>query len=212
MASSPSRRGCGGWTTRSGRARCEARCSTSTYPTSRRGRCRGCRPSRSARLGAAHRAGDPLQPRRADGRARPDPDGPDHGARGHLLITAGAGSSPESTVAPTWNRAQTAGVQPQAGHGGERVPHRARAGHRRGGEGHRRRARHYPLAGRACPDAAQPAVTAPIVGARSLAQLDDNLGVLDVRLDPPQQARLAEVSAIELGFPRGALRRLDLTR
>ena len=46
-----------------------------------------------------------------------------------------------------------------------------------------------------------PAVTAPIVGARSLAQLDDNLGALDVRLDPAQQARLAEVSAIELGFP-----------
>ena len=46
-----------------------------------------------------------------------------------------------------------------------------------------------------------PAVTAPIVGARSLAQLDDNLGALDVRLGPAQQARLAEVSAIELGFP-----------
>jgi hypothetical protein len=35
---------------------------------------------------------------------------------------------------------------------------------------------------------------------------------LDVRLDPAQQARLAEVSAIELGFPHGALRRLDLAR
>jgi diketogulonate reductase-like aldo/keto reductase len=46
-----------------------------------------------------------------------------------------------------------------------------------------------------------PAVTAPIVGARSLAQLDDNLGALDVRLDPAQQAGLAELSAIELGFP-----------
>jgi aryl-alcohol dehydrogenase-like predicted oxidoreductase len=68
-----------------------------------------------------------------------------------------------------------------------------------------------PLAGRACPDSAQPAVTAPIVGARSLAQLDDNLGALDVRLDPPQQARLAEVSD-RAGFPHGALRRLDLTR
>jgi aryl-alcohol dehydrogenase-like predicted oxidoreductase len=57
-----------------------------------------------------------------------------------------------------------------------------------------------------------PAVTAPIGGARSLAQLDDNLGALDVRLDPAQQARLGEVSAIEPGFPHGALRRLDLTR
>lgn len=40
-----------------------------------------------------------------------------------------------------------------------------------------------------------------LVGARSLAQLDDNLGVLDVRLDPAQQAGLAGLSAIELGFP-----------
>jgi aryl-alcohol dehydrogenase-like predicted oxidoreductase len=46
-----------------------------------------------------------------------------------------------------------------------------------------------------------PTVTAPIVGARNLAQLEDNLGALDVQLDPGQQTRLAEVSAIELGFP-----------
>ena len=55
-----------------------------------------------------------------------------------------------------------------------------------------------------------PSVTAPIVGARSLAQLEDNLGALDTRLDPAQQARLDEVSAIELGFPHSALRRLAL--
>ena len=57
-----------------------------------------------------------------------------------------------------------------------------------------------------------PAVTAPIVGARTLAQLDDNLGALDVHLDPAQQARLQEVSAVELGFPHDALRRLALAR
>lgn len=57
-----------------------------------------------------------------------------------------------------------------------------------------------------------PAVTAPIVGARGLAQLDDNLGALQVTLDPGQQARLDEVSAIELGFPHEALRRLASTR
>ena len=55
-----------------------------------------------------------------------------------------------------------------------------------------------------------PAVTAPIVGARSLAQLEDNLGGLDIQLDPRQQARLDEASAIELGFPHTALRRLGL--
>jgi len=57
-----------------------------------------------------------------------------------------------------------------------------------------------------------PTVTAPIVGARNLAQLEDNLGALDVQLDPGQQTRLAEVSAIELGFPHEALRRLGLNQ
>ena len=57
-----------------------------------------------------------------------------------------------------------------------------------------------------------PAVASPIVGARTLAQLDDNLGALQVELDPGQQARLDEASAIELGFPHEALRRLGFTR
>ena len=57
-----------------------------------------------------------------------------------------------------------------------------------------------------------PAVTSPNVGARTLAQLDDNLGALQVELDPGQQARLDEASAIELGFPHEALRRLGFTR
>jgi aryl-alcohol dehydrogenase-like predicted oxidoreductase len=55
-----------------------------------------------------------------------------------------------------------------------------------------------------------PAVSAPIVGARSLSQLEDNLGGLDIQFDPAQQAKLAEVSVIELGFPHNALRRLGL--
>lgn len=54
------------------------------------------------------------------------------------------------------------------------------------------------------------AVTAPIVGARSLTQLEDNLGALDIRLAPAQQAMLYKVSAIELGFPHDALSRLGL--
>jgi len=57
-----------------------------------------------------------------------------------------------------------------------------------------------------------PAVTAPIVGARSLTQLEANLGALDVQLTPAQQAMLDEVSAIELGFPHDALRRLGAAR
>lgn len=52
------------------------------------------------------------------------------------------------------------------------------------------------------------AVVAPIVGARNLAQLEDNLGALQVELDADQQARLAEASAIDLGFPHEALRRI----
>lgn len=45
-----------------------------------------------------------------------------------------------------------------------------------------------------------PAVTAPLL-ARTLAQLEDNLGALDVRLTEEQWQRLETASAIELGFP-----------
>jgi aryl-alcohol dehydrogenase-like predicted oxidoreductase len=45
----------------------------------------------------------------------------------------------------------------------------------------------------------------PIVGARSAAQLADNLGCLDVRLSREQLDRLAAASAFQLGFPRSFL-------
>jgi aryl-alcohol dehydrogenase-like predicted oxidoreductase len=41
----------------------------------------------------------------------------------------------------------------------------------------------------------------PIVGARKLAQFQDNLASLDVKLDPAQVARLDAVSKVRLGFP-----------
>ncbi len=50
-----------------------------------------------------------------------------------------------------------------------------------------------------------PAVTAPIIGARTLAQLEDNLGALDVRLTEEQWQRLETASAIGLGFPHDFL-------
>ncbi|EGG43829.1 oxidoreductase [Streptomyces griseoaurantiacus M045] len=50
-----------------------------------------------------------------------------------------------------------------------------------------------------------PGVTAPIIGARTPAQLEDNLGALEVDLTPSQLARLDEVSAIELGNPHATL-------
>ncbi|XXY52112.1 aldo/keto reductase [Sorangium sp. So ce269] len=52
-----------------------------------------------------------------------------------------------------------------------------------------------------------PAVTAPIMGARTLKQLEDNLGALDVRLTEGQRARLDQASAVELGFPHDFLAR-----
>lgn len=52
-----------------------------------------------------------------------------------------------------------------------------------------------------------PAVTAPIIGARTLAQLEDNLGALEVALDEGQRARLQAASAIDLGFPHDFLAR-----
>ncbi|GAA3658214.1 aldo/keto reductase [Nonomuraea antimicrobica] len=52
-----------------------------------------------------------------------------------------------------------------------------------------------------------PAVTAPIVGARTLRQLEDNLGALDVRLDAEHLTALDEASRVDLGFPHEFLRR-----
>ena len=49
------------------------------------------------------------------------------------------------------------------------------------------------------------AVTSPIMGVRTLAQLEDNLGALSVQFSDEQRARLDEVSAIELGFPHELL-------
>ncbi|WP_460498731.1 aldo/keto reductase [Glycomyces tarimensis] len=50
-----------------------------------------------------------------------------------------------------------------------------------------------------------PGVTAPIIGARTIAQLRDNLGALEVDLTPSHLARLSEVSAIDLGNPHSLL-------
>lgn len=50
-----------------------------------------------------------------------------------------------------------------------------------------------------------PDVTAPIIGARTPAQLEDNLGALDVDFTAAQLARLQEASAISLGYPHDLL-------
>lgn len=47
----------------------------------------------------------------------------------------------------------------------------------------------------------------PIVGARKLSQLHDNLGSIHVQLSPEQVARLDAASAVELGFPQEFYRR-----
>ncbi|MCW5834734.1 MAG: aldo/keto reductase [Labilithrix sp.] len=52
-----------------------------------------------------------------------------------------------------------------------------------------------------------PAVTAPIVGARTEQQLLDDLGALDVRLEGEHLTRLERASAIERGFPHDFLER-----
>lgn len=45
----------------------------------------------------------------------------------------------------------------------------------------------------------------PIIGARTLAQFEDNLGALDVVLSEDDRARLDAVSAISMGFPHDFL-------
>lgn len=47
----------------------------------------------------------------------------------------------------------------------------------------------------------QPGVTSPIFGARTLAQLDDNLGAADLVLDDEAMRRLEAVSQLELVYP-----------
>jgi aryl-alcohol dehydrogenase-like predicted oxidoreductase len=51
----------------------------------------------------------------------------------------------------------------------------------------------------------QPGVVIPIIGARNTAQLEDNLGALEVTLSREQLAELDEASKIELGFPHDFL-------
>ncbi|MBB3657193.1 aryl-alcohol dehydrogenase-like predicted oxidoreductase [Rhizobium sp. BK650] len=56
-----------------------------------------------------------------------------------------------------------------------------------------------------------PAITSPIMGVKTMAQFEDNLGALDVVLSNEHRARLAEASAIVLGFPHDFLAK-PLTR
>jgi aryl-alcohol dehydrogenase-like predicted oxidoreductase len=51
----------------------------------------------------------------------------------------------------------------------------------------------------------QPGVMVPLLGARTLEQLQDNLGGLEVTLDEDQTRRLDEVTKIDLGFPHDFL-------
>ncbi len=51
----------------------------------------------------------------------------------------------------------------------------------------------------------QPGVVSPILGARRLEQITDNLGALEFNLDDAHLKRLDEVSAISLGFPHDFL-------
>jgi len=48
---------------------------------------------------------------------------------------------------------------------------------------------------------AQPAVASVIIGARTLGQLEDNLGAVELQLSAQEIARLNEVSALEPGYP-----------
>ena len=51
----------------------------------------------------------------------------------------------------------------------------------------------------------QPGNIIPILGARTVGQLQDNLGCLDFRLTGEQMASLAEVAGFKQGFPNGFL-------
>jgi aryl-alcohol dehydrogenase-like predicted oxidoreductase len=50
-----------------------------------------------------------------------------------------------------------------------------------------------------------PGIVIPLIGARTVAQLDDNLGALKVVLTPEQRDRLDKVSATPTPWPQGSL-------
>jgi aryl-alcohol dehydrogenase-like predicted oxidoreductase len=58
----------------------------------------------------------------------------------------------------------------------------------------------------------QPGVTAPIIGARTLAQLEDNLGSVGWRLSAEQMAKLTEASEIPLPSPYNFITRYTRKR
>lgn len=51
----------------------------------------------------------------------------------------------------------------------------------------------------------QPGVTSPIIGARKLEHLEDNLGCLEFAIDGDRMRQLDEASAVEMGFPHDFL-------
>jgi aryl-alcohol dehydrogenase-like predicted oxidoreductase len=53
---------------------------------------------------------------------------------------------------------------------------------------------------------ANPAVCSPVVGVRTPAQLEDNLGALAVEISPDQLARLNAISAVPPVFPIDVLK------
>ena len=58
----------------------------------------------------------------------------------------------------------------------------------------------------------RPGVTAPIIGARTMEQLEDNLGAADWALDAEQMERLNLVSALELPYPYSVLQDMGKRR
>jgi aryl-alcohol dehydrogenase-like predicted oxidoreductase len=55
----------------------------------------------------------------------------------------------------------------------------------------------------------KPAVASVIFGARSVAQLDDNLKSAELKLSPAQLTRLDDASAFELGYPYDFIKRIS---
>jgi aryl-alcohol dehydrogenase-like predicted oxidoreductase len=85
--------------------------------------------------------------------------------------------------------------------------HAATLGDRRGG-GDRGRARRTPAQVALAWLLNKPTVTSVIFGARTVAQLDDNLAAAEVALSAEQVARLDQVSAFELGYPYDFIARI----
>ena len=150
------------------------------------------------RLGAARRAADRVLAARAHGRRRAHPDGAGAGPRRHAVVAAARRRALAASTRARTRQRMKAGRGARVTHARSTrgpTPSSTSSSRSRRSSTRRRRASRS----RGCRRG--PGVASTIIGARTMEQLDDNLGALDVKLTAEQIAALDKLSTPTLGFP-----------